>query len=421
MAVALELALNHTTSPSGRYVGWAPVPASLRVLDPDGAATPIGVRLDSPGPAGRVVFAAQRNAEAGDQLSLELPVDGTPVDFWVLGRFQSPSRNDGDARITVRPATGNVALLTVPLMVRVRKDAQTLTFAERNRFLSALARLNERGTYQNYRDMHLANTSEEAHGRDGFLPWHRGFLLDLERELQAIDPSVALPYWRFDQPAPRVFSQSFMGRTEIAAGAVRFTPSNPLVLFATDGQIGVVRRPIFDPQLEPARSVVGPVLAEQSVVPDQRGYTELRRPRELNPHGRAHVSFDIGFITQIREAVRDPLFFLLHANVDRLWAKWQWFNARFDPASEASYFFRSRAGTDGAERIGHNTPDTMWPWNDVRTDPRPSTAPRTPFPASPLLAAPGPAPTVGAMIDYQGVVNPADQLGFDYDDVPFES
>jgi tyrosinase len=55
-------------------------------------------------------------------------------------------------------------------MVRVRKDAQTLTFAERNRFLSALARLSERGTYQNYRDMHLDNTSDEAHGLDGFLP-----------------------------------------------------------------------------------------------------------------------------------------------------------------------------------------------------------------------------------------------------------
>jgi hypothetical protein len=52
------------------------------VLDPDGAATPIGVSLDSPGSAGRVVFAAERNAQAANQLSLESPVDGTPVDFW---------------------------------------------------------------------------------------------------------------------------------------------------------------------------------------------------------------------------------------------------------------------------------------------------------------------------------------------------
>ena len=304
----------------------------------------------------------------------------------MLGRFQSPSRADGDARITVRPATGNEVLHTVALMVRVRKDAQTLTFAERNRFLSALARLNERGTYQNYRDMHLDNTSDEAHGLDGFLPWHRAYLLDLERELQAIDPSVALPYWRFDAPAPRVFSQSFMGRTETLAGAVRFNPSNPLSLFATDGQIGIVRRPAFDTQLAPAGNVLGPVIGEQPVILFAQPYARLRPPLENNPHGRAHTSFDVGFIREIGNAVRDPLFFLLHANVDRLWAKWQWFNARFDPASQDAYFFRSAAGTAGAERIGHNAPDTMWPWNDVRTDPRPSTAPRTPFPGSPLFA-----------------------------------
>ena len=421
MAVALELALNNTTEPSGRYVGWAPAPASLRVLDPDGSETPIAVRLDSPGSAGRVVFAAERNAEAADQLSLELPVDGGPVDFWVLGRFQSPSRADGDARITVRPATGNVAMLTVPLMVRVRKDAQTLTFAERNRFLSALARLNERGAYQTYRDMHLDATTDEAHGLDGFLPWHRAYLLDLERELQAIDASVTVPYWRFDQPAPRVFSQSFMGRTDTAAGSVRFNPSNPLNLFGTDGQIGVVRRPAFDTQLEPAGNFLGTVVGEELVVRFSQPYARLRPPLENNPHGRAHTSFDVGFIREIGNAVRDPLFFLLHGNVDRLWAKWQWFNSHFDLASQDTYFFQASADAAGATRIGHNALDTMWPWNDVRISPRPSTAPRTPFPVSPLFAAPGPNPTIGALIDYQGVVTASDQLGYDYDDVPFES
>jgi tyrosinase len=84
-------------------------------------------------------------------------------------------------------------------------------------------------------------------------------------------------------------------------------------------------------------------------------------------------------------------------------------------------FFSSTADSPGATRIGHNAGDTMWPWNNVRTFPRSSTAPRTPFPGSGLVAAPGPAPTVGALIDYQGAVNQADLLGYDYDDVPFES
>ena len=426
MALTLELTLNGTPSPRGRYVGWAPAPARLRVVDPDGAVDPIPVRLDSPvgrAGSGRVVFAPQRNAEAADQLALNLPANGAPVDFWVLGRFQSPSRADGDAQIRVLPAVGVTALLTVPLMVRVRKDAQTLTIAERNRFLSALARLNSGGfgAYQSYRDMHTDDTNDEAHSRDAFLPWHRAYLLDLERELQAIDPSVTVPYWRFDQPAPRVFSRSFMGSTESAAGTVIFTASNPLSLFATDGQLGIVRLPFFDTRTQAAANFNGPVVAEQPVVQSQLPYTRLRPPLENNPHGRAHTSFTVGFISQIGTAVRDPLFFLLHANVDRLWAKWQWFNKRFDPTVQTSYFFRSRAGTAGAERIGHNALDTMWPWNDVRTNPRPQTAPRTPFPISELSAAPGTTPTVASMIDYQGVISPANQLGFDYDDVPFES
>jgi len=39
---------------------------------------------------------------------------------------------------------------------------------------------------------------------------------------------------------------------------------------------------------------------------------------------------------------------------------------------------------------------------------------------SPLTSAPGLSPTVGALIDYQGILTPPSRLGFDYDDVPFE-
>jgi hypothetical protein len=39
---------------------------------------------------------------------------------------------------------------------------------------------------------------------------------------------------------------------------------------------------------------------------------------------------------------------------------------------------------------------------------------------SPVTAAPGVRPTVGAMIDYQGVLTPSSRHGVDYDDVPFQ-
>ena len=43
------------------------------------------------------------------------------------------------------------------------------------------------------------------------MPWHRLYLLDLERQLQAVRPAVTLPYWQFDQAAPNLFTEDFMG------------------------------------------------------------------------------------------------------------------------------------------------------------------------------------------------------------------
>jgi tyrosinase len=133
---------------------------------------------------------------------------------------------------------------------------------------------------------------------------------------------------------------------------------------------------------------------------------------ELNPHGSAHVSFE-GWVSSIPTAAKDPLFFMLHCNVDRLWARWQRQFSRFNPALAASY------DSNAANPIGHNLPDTMWPWNGITGPPRPPTAPGGPMAASPSVSAPGPQPRVQSSLDYQGAVNALSREGFDYDDVQF--
>jgi tyrosinase len=135
---------------------------------------------------------------------------------------------------------------------------------------------------------------------------------------------------------------------------------------------------------------------------------------EGNPHGLAHTSFG-GVISSPSTAPRDPLFFLLHCNVDRLWAKWQRQNGRFDPATTASYDSNPPSGN----LIGHNLPDTMWPWNGVTGSPRPPTAPGGAMATSPCVSAPGSQPRVRDCLDYQGSVNVVSRMGFDYDDVAF--
>lgn len=421
MAVSVDVAVNGSTDVSARCVTWSPAPCSFR-LGGDAAARVAVVVTGPAGPGGRQLqFWSRRAGPPAAQLELQLVPGGAPVKCFVAGAFSTTAVASGDAVIQVRSKADNQVLASVPVNVRIRKDANTLSTGERDRFLSAFARLNNagRGVFQSFREAHSDATAREAHFGAAFLPWHRAFLLDLERELQRLDPTVTLPYWRFDRPAPRVFRSDFMGIPD-ATGVVTFTPANPLRTWSVDGRPGIVRGPFFNTQTSAARSDTGsPVLAEAAISAHTGTQAQLPGLIESNPHGRAHVSFR-GYIHDIETAARDPLFYMLHCNVDRLWAKWQWIRDRYDTASPATFPFLGNAMQPNSTTVGHNLLDTMWPWNNVTSPPRPNIAPRQPFPDSPVTAAPGKKPNVGTMIDYQGRADPRRQLGFDYDDVPYE-
>ena len=415
-----EIKIDGADATGANYITWAPVHSSIRVVEADGGVNPVDVVLRNRNPAegGQIVFRDVIPGAEQDTLRLSLPADGTPVDFFIAGKPGRPSVDDKDAVIEAVGANTEAEPSTAALMVRVRKNANNLTDAERDRFLSAFAILNDhgRGKFRDFRDMHTEASSDEAHFRPGFLPWHRAYLLDLERELQQIDPSVALPYWKFDEPAPNLFSREFVGVPN-GLGRVQFEPGNPLESWTTDGVAGIERFPLFNTNTSPAGLPTGQTVSNET---DTLGlgnvYADFVR-MERNPHGRAHVSFT-GFIQDIHTAARDPLFFLLHTNVDRLWTKWQWLLGRFDTTDPAAYPLLGSAGTAGADRVGHNRDDFMWPWEGDEDPPRPPTAPGGKFPASPTEKAPGPTPTVGDMIDYRGLIDPGSRLGFDYDDLP---
>jgi tyrosinase len=393
------------------FLAWTPVAVTARVVKPVGSA-PIRVTLRNVGAGGRVRFATTRTHLGTPTLALNLPSSGAPVRFFVAGEFGRPSVNLGDAVIEARRTGTSNVLGRVRVTVRVRKNAQTLTPAERDRLVAAFGTLNGGGAgrFRDFRDMHVGEASAEAHGNVGFLPWHRAYLLDLERELQAIDPSVTLPYWRFDQAAPNVFTREFMGLPN-AVGRVEFTSGHPFNTWRTDGALGITRLPGFPPGSAP-----GGLRTELETIalggPAPSATYANFDSMEGNPHGSAHVRFG-GFISSVPSAARDPLFFLLHCNVDRLWAKWQWIHRRTDPAEARAF------AAAAPDRIGHRLPDTMWPWNGSTAPPRPSTAPGGTLAPSRSTTAPGPTPIVRAMIDYQAVGGGA-PLGFSYDDVPFE-
>lgn len=406
--MTVELQINNSVDPRARFVSWAPSPCRIRVTDPSDASSPtvqVQITGSSVTGGGAVVFRSGTTGQFSASLTLQIPITGASVTFFVAGKFGRPSVNDGD--VTIEARTGTTVVGSLPVMVRVRKNANELTPEERDRFVSAFAQLNSQGAgrFADFREMHTAVSSPQAHGAPAFLPWHRAYLLDLERELQAIDPSVSLHYWRFDQPSPNIFTPEFLGVSD-PVGTVQFSPTNPLQFWITDGIQGISRSPFFNTAAAPPG-----VRTEAQTLALGSQYSAFRT-LEGNPHGSAHVSFD-GSISSVPTAARDPLFFLLHCNVDRLWAKWQRQFGRFNPAQAPSY------DSNPGNPIGHNLPDTMWPWNGITGGARPPTAPGGAMAASPCVSAPGPQPQVRDSLDYQGSLNAVSRMGFDYDDVPF--
>lgn len=415
----LEIEINGSTDERARYVSFAPSPCRIRqtVGGPD-----VRVRLESrqtvPGIGGDIEFYPWTGTAPEPYLQLTLPGDGAWVEFAVAGRWGRASIDDGDCLLAV----SGEAQAEVPLMVRVRKNANTLQPGERNRFLNAWKIFNNagQGRFQDFRDMHVDAADDEEHGGPQFLPWHRTYLLDLERELQAIDRSVSMHYWRFDQPAPNVFRSNFMGATQqVPEGdpprGVVFDSGHPLSSWVTDGTPGIDRAAFFNTQTSAASGLASfdfPVLSQSRTLALGDRYSQFRR-MEGTPHGAAHVSFS-GSISQIDTAAKDPLFFMLHTNVDRLWALWQWVNRRTNPDELAVY--------QGENQDGRRLDDTTWPWNDVRTPPRPDFAPRGQVGLADSLTTPAPGlrPRIRDVIDYQGHTSRDARIGFSYDDVPFQ-
>ena len=415
----VEISIASTDSDGRVFLTWTPVQCTARLIDGPGAGNTVKVLLRNAGSVGQIKFDVTRSHKGTPTLQLDLPGDGSPIKFWVAGEFKKPSSDFGDAVLEVVDAATTTPLSSTPLMVRIRKNAQDLSDGERDRFVAAFGILNGQGTgrYTQFRDMHVSDTLGESHGNWGFLPWHRCYLLDLERELQSIDATVSLPYWQFGAAAAKVLSLAFMGVPDVN-DRVQFTAGHPFRQWKAESQAGIVRGTGFPPANRP------PGLKTETATIALGGgvFTVFGKPFvdslnagiELDPHGYAHTSFGEGsWIYDPATAPQDPMFFLLHANVDRLWAKWQWFYKRASDADTNAYYHGP------AVEPGHNIGDTMWPWNEIITPPRPDRAPGGSLAPAALTSAPGPSPTVRSMLDYQAV-NGGAHLGFDYDDVPFE-
>jgi tyrosinase len=433
--MSMQIFINNNSDPKSDYITWSPTPC--RIISDENVQKQVILSNKNPNRGGQIVFSNNLMSRGTDTLPLTIPPNGA-VDFFIAGKFDLQSskgfasENDKDAIISITDTLTNTNLGEKALMVRVRKDANFLTAGERDRFLDAIVKLNQDGAYFEMQSMHRADNNQEIHRRSCFLPWHRAFLLDLERKLQEINPAITIPYWKFDEPAPNVFNRSFMGIP--LGGLVDFTNANPLInwrvqIFGVGSGMRIRRNYLSSSTAANPANNRAIRVQNNELQTLNRGnvFSIFATPSiaiENDPHGMAHVSFD-GQVSNIAEAPADPLFFLLHCNIDRLWAKWQWIkeNDLFRPNNPNAYPRQGNGNvaTNNEQGIGNFTNDTMWSWNRLFGNSRPprNPPPGTEMPDSPLTNFPGRQPTVGSMIDYQGQFSLANNLHFAYDDVPF--
>jgi tyrosinase len=286
-----------------------------------------------------------------------------------------------------------------------RKDVRSLSPNEKQNFVDALKALKGNtkdkklgdNRYDDYVIWHAqtmmipagndanAGMRNLAHRGPIFLPWHREFIRRFELDLRKEVPGVSLPYWdwAFDAslrsrdgvPAWKqspVWQEDFMGGNG--------DPNNDNIVM--DGPFKDWITQEVDMNGEPSlkdrlRRNFGNDIRTLPTQIDvynafsfeffdtpywdifSKGFRNALEgwPNGPQLHNRVHVW--VGETMELDTSPNDPVFFLNHCNVDRLWALWQ--DIRFDLGYPRDGTIVDRT----CQRIdGFNLNDKMHPWKD---------------------------------------------------------
>lgn len=264
-----------------------------------------------------------------------------------------------------------------------RKNAKDLNPTERSAYCNALLTLKQTiepghvlSKYDEFVATHIGVTSrlrnassigDGAHGAPGFFPWHREYLNRFEKALRGVDPSVSLPYWDWSSgdttDTTEIFTDDFMGPSGDSANGERITSGffvqsnweiHPELDLGNNGPVLVRNRNLLTSNLSLLDDIA--LRARDSVNADNTFATFL--PALEGPHGSIHMWIR-GHMASM-SSPNDPIFFLHHANIDRLWSKWQILHPgpqNYNPSNAGDY--------------GHKLDDRMWPWDgseNITTD-----------------------------------------------------
>lgn len=150
------------------------------------------------------------------------------------------------------------------------------------------------------------------HGNEHFLTWHRLYLAHFEEVLREAsgNPQLRLPYWNYERN--RQIPAIFREQTYIAADGRR--RANPLFVSARQRDLAAGRP-------------LDPGFTSSTLAFQQAGYEGFGAILEGQPHGAIHCAIGVrscpsGRMGDVPSAGLDPIFYMHHNNLDRLYECW---------------------------------------------------------------------------------------------------
>lgn len=241
-----------------------------------------------------------------------------------------------------------------------RRNIMTVSLEERKQLVDAITKLNQppyvfKGSRTDFPaggvsywfkqdEIHQAT---HVHGGPAFLPWHRELINRFEDMLREVNPKLSLHYWDWNEDVSPLFP--LFGNMKGEAGepwlSAKFYDPNALADNWRDenlhenpftptwtGSYSLHANPA-DPPKNLARNVQKgkpPVGQSPDYWPSDTTlinaltFDEFDTLMQNAPNGGAHSAAHAWLgLEQTHISFRDPLVFLMHSNVDKLWATWQ--------------------------------------------------------------------------------------------------
>jgi hypothetical protein len=239
------------------------------------------------------------------------------------------------------------------------------------------------------------------------------------------DPQFALPYWDYDQPAPRNTLPKPFREAKLPGGG-----ANPLRLPAFRRNTALANGAQLSPLVTSSRAAMAHTAFTR---PPGPGFGGVRRAPahfggtfgaiEQTPHNDIHVQIggvpgdacQGGWMIDPNCAALDPIFWLHHANIDRLWSTWMALGAgRANPDEGAwlnqSFSFYDETGTpvsmtcaevvDSATQLDYIYEHVPAP-ESVYVSPSPSSPPEPKGPPELVAASDRPVELIGRPVSVQ--------------------